>query len=309
MLHSVFVIKIHMIRHSRSGGLAPTALLRLLLSLAFALAVAARAQSNSFFAFCMDTHDAKKRSLAEQASLLKELGYDGAGHLWLDHVPARLQTLDAAGLKLFQVYLRVDLASGDKPPYDARLKDILPLLKDRGAMLAVLVAGGKPSDTSRDARAVEVVREIADLARPHDVKVALYPHVNDWLERVEDALRVARQVERPNVGVMFNLCHWLKTDTESNLQPLLQAVCPHLLCVSINGSDRGAEVRAGKGRWIEPLDTGDLDLLPLLRTLKDLGYTGPIGLQCYGIPGDARDHLTRSRAAWKKLRQRLTSAN
>jgi len=54
-----------------------------------------------FFVFCHDTHDAKKRSLAEQAALLKELGYDGAGHLWLGQVPERLKTLDEAGLKLF----------------------------------------------------------------------------------------------------------------------------------------------------------------------------------------------------------------
>jgi len=44
-------------------------------------------------------------------------------------------------------------------------------------------------------------------------------------------------------------------------------------------------------------------MLLLLRTLQDLGYQGPIGLQCYGLPGDARDHLARSIAAWQKLQQ------
>ncbi len=33
---------------------------------------------NPFFAFCMDTHDTKQRTLPQQAELLKELGYDGA---------------------------------------------------------------------------------------------------------------------------------------------------------------------------------------------------------------------------------------
>ncbi|HOX04390.1 MAG TPA: hypothetical protein P5022_10200 [Candidatus Paceibacterota bacterium] len=56
-----------------------------------------------FFALCMDTHDARKRSLSEQAGLLKELGYNGAGHLWLDQVAERLHTLDAVGLDLFQI--------------------------------------------------------------------------------------------------------------------------------------------------------------------------------------------------------------
>jgi sugar phosphate isomerase/epimerase len=270
---------------------------------------AARPRPNPFFAFCIDTHDAQKRSLPEQAQLLKELGYDGVGHLWLDNVPERLKTLDAVGLKLFQIYIRVDLAPQASQPYDGRLKEVLPLLKGRQTMLAALVGGGKPSDQAQDPRAVELLRQVADLAQEHGVKVALYPHSGDWLERVEDALRVTRKVNRPNVGVMFNLCHWLKVDEEQNLATLLRAAKPHLLAVSINGCDSGADIRAGKGRWIVPLDTGQFDLLGLLKTLREIGYTGPIGLQCYGIPGDAREHLNRSMAAWRQLHLRLAAAD
>ena len=256
----------------------------------------------------MDTHDAKKRSLQQQAELLKELGYDGAGHLWLDAVPERIKTLEAAGLKLFQIYMRVDIASEAKQPYDPRLKEILPVLMGRDTVLGALVVGGKPSAEAGDGRAVELLREVAGLASPHGVKVALYPHAGDWLERVEDAIRVTRKVDRPNVGVMFNLCHWLKVDDEKNLRPLLQSAMPHLLAVSINGSDRGVDIRAGKGNWIAPLDSGEFDMLGFLRTLRELGYTGPVGLQCWGIPGDAREHLARSITAWRTLNQRLAEA-
>ncbi|MCX5758124.1 MAG: hypothetical protein NTU83_06390, partial [Candidatus Hydrogenedentes bacterium] len=71
--------------------------------------------ANPFFALCMDTHDGKHRNLQEQAQLLRELGYDGFGHLWLDDLKERLSTLDAAGLKLFQVYFRVNIAPGAAP--------------------------------------------------------------------------------------------------------------------------------------------------------------------------------------------------
>jgi sugar phosphate isomerase/epimerase len=256
----------------------------------------------------MDTHDARKRSLPEQAEMLKDLGYAGAGHLWLDQVPERLKTLEAAGLKLFQIYLRVSIAADAQPPYDARLKETLPLLRGRGTMLAVLMTGGKPSDPAGDARAVELLREIATLAEPHGVTLALYPHVNDWLERVEDALRLAQKVDRANVGVMFNLCHWLKLDDEKNLKPLLASVGTRLLAVSVNGCDRGPEVKSGKGRWIEPLDTGDFDFPGLLQALREVHYTGPVGLQCWGIPGDARDHLARSMAAWRALNEKAQAA-
>jgi sugar phosphate isomerase/epimerase len=252
----------------------------------------------------MDTHDSKKRTLSQQAELLKELGYDGAGHLWLKDVPKRIETLDKAGLKLFQIYTRVNIAPGKKP-YDPKLKEVIPLLKGRTTAVALLVTGAKPSDPAGDGRAVEIIRDIADMARESGVRVVLYPHVRDWLERVEDGLRVAEKVDRENVGVMFNLCHWLKADEEKNLKPLLTSAMPRLFAVSINGSDKAAELRSGKGSWLQPLDSGSFDVCGLLKILRDLDYKGPIGLQCYGIRGDARDHLTRSMKAWKDMQKRL----
>jgi len=263
--------------------------------------VRARSAGFDFFALCMDTHDAKRRTLAQQAQLLKQLGYDGAGHLWLAGLRERIDTLDAAGLKLFQVYFRLNISAGAKRPYDPQLKRALLLLKGRPTTVAVLVSGGKPSDTAADARAVALLREMADLARPHGVRLVLYPHAGDWLEKFGDAVRVATKVDRPNVGVMFNLCHFLKVDHEKNIAPQLEQAGPLLMAVSINGSDRSADIRGGKGKWIAPLDEGNFDMAGLLRTLRRIGYTGPVGLQCYGLRGDARDHLSRSVAVWRRL--------
>jgi formylglycine-generating enzyme required for sulfatase activity len=47
------------------------------------------------------------------------------------------------------------------------------------------------------------------------------------------------------------------------------------------------------------LDEGDYDVERVVRLLRDLGYREAIGLQCYGIPGDARAHLKRSMAVWR----------
>ncbi|MEN6602541.1 MAG: TIM barrel protein [Bryobacteraceae bacterium] len=276
--------------------------MQILLAIALLAAPCARAADFPFFALCMDTHDAKKRNLQEQARMLRELGYDGAGHLWLAGLSERLATLDAAGLRLFQVYFSLKIDPAAKQAYDPGLKQALPLLKGRDVMLAVLVTGGRPSDVTLDPRAVVLLREIAEMAQPNGVRVVLYPHVNNWLERVEDSIRLTRKIERPNVGVMFNLCHWLKLDDEAHLRPLLQEAMPYLMAVSINGTDDGAAIKSGKGKWIQPLDSGSFQVSTVLRTLEDLGYRGPVGLQCYGIPGDARDHLARSMAAWRKLR-------
>jgi sugar phosphate isomerase/epimerase len=270
------------------------------------VASAAEEKAYPFFAFCIDTHDAKHRSLKEQAEMLKELGYDGVGHLWLDqadHVAERLKTLDEAGLKLYQITIVVNVAPG-KQPYNPRLKEVLPLLKGRHVQFVMLMNGAKPSDPSVDPHAVEILREMSDLASDSGSQLLLYPHVDCWMERIEDAVRVAEKVDRPNVGVMFNLCHWLRVDKGRDYRPLLKQAMPRLWAVSINGADQ-FDPQPGWAHYLQPLDKGSFDVGGLLKTLKELGYKGPIGLQCYGIGGDAREHLGRSMAAWRKLSENL----
>ena len=258
-----------------------------------------------FFALCMDTHDAKKRTLAQQAKMLKELGYAGAGHLWLKNVSERLKTLDAAGLKLFHIYMRLNVKPGNKRPYDPKLESVVKLLKGRKTALVLLVSGLKPSDAKGDPRAVELVGRIADIAAKSSLDVILYPHTGDWLQTVGDAVRIAKKVDRKNVGVMFNLCHWLKAEGGKNMRATLKSAMPYLKGVSIHGADSAAEIRTGKGKWIQPLGSGSFDIYELLQSLVYLGYKGPVGLQCYGLRGDASVHLKRSMSAWRKLSQRL----
>ena len=254
-------------------------------------------KTNAFFAFCIDTHDAKKRNLEQQAALLKELGYDGVGHLWLDNIPERLKTLDAAGLKLFQITMTVDITPG-KQAYDPRFKEVMPLLKGRGVQFLLLMNGLKPSDPAGDERAVEIIREMAALASDSGAQILLYPHSYMWMERIEDAVRVADKVDRKNVGVMFNLCHWLRVSKDRNYKPLLAKAMPRLWAVSISGADEFDE-KPGWEHYIQPLGRGSFDMLAFLKTLHQLGYAGPIGLQCYGIPGDVRDNLAESMKAWR----------
>lgn len=256
-----------------------------------------------FFALCHDTHDAKKRSLAEQAALLKELGFDGAAHLWLGGVPERLKTLDDAGLKLVEIYVQVNVAPG-KPPYDPKLKEVIQLLKGRDTMLGLLMAGAPRSSQDADERGVAILREIADLAATSGLRVAIYHHTGDWTERVEDAVRLVKKADRKNLGVHFNLCHWLKADGKWDLDATLKLAQPHLFVVTINGAEN-ADPKAGWDKLIQPLGSGAFDVAGLLKKLKELGYAGPIGLMCYGLGGDAREHLTRSMAAWRKLSEQL----
>ncbi len=263
------------------------------------LSRAAEPKPYPFFPFCIDWHDAKKRSFEQQAVMLKELGYDGIGHIYLDKVAERIMSLDKAGLKLFQITMVVEVGP-DKKPYDARFKEVLTLVKGRHVQFCVLVNGMKSSDPSVDPHAVAILRGMSDLAQDSGAQLLLYPHQGSWIERIEDSMRVAEKVDRANVGVMFNLCHWLRVDKSRDYKPLLKQAMPRLWAVSINGADNFSE-QPGWAHYIQPLGEGSFDVSALLKTLKELGYQGPIGLQCFGIGGDAREHLARSMTAWKTL--------
>lgn len=253
---------------------------------------------NPFFA--MDTAtDPKRFSAAQQVEMVKELGYAGIGCTAGKGVAEILKELDKNGLTLFSVYLGANIDS-DQPKYGPEMKETIEVLKGRSTILWLFVRSKKlkPSSPAGDERAVEVIQEIADMAAEANLRVALYPHYGFWCESFEDAVRVAKKVDRKNVGVTFNLCHWLRVDDEKNMKSLIELAMPHLFVVTINGADSG-----GKD-WktlIQTLDRGTFDMRRFLRTLYDSGYTGPIGFQGYGIGGDARDNLQRTMNAWRKL--------
>jgi len=263
------------------------------------------AGANPFFAMDTATKDAKHQTAKTQVDMLKELGYEGIGIGFTERedLTEILEQLDKNGLRLFAVYLGVNI-DADQQKYDPRLKDAIEILKGRNTLLWLFAQSKKhkPSALEGDARAVEIIGEISDMATEAKVRVALYPHHGFWLERVEDAVRVAEKVNRKNVGVTFNLCHWLRVDDEKNLKPVLKLAMPHLFVVTINGADSG-----GKDwkQLIQTLDQGSFDLPGFLKTLKDSGYTGPIGFQGYGIGGDAYQNLKRSMDAWHRISRQL----
>lgn len=265
-------------------------------------AASSGAFTNAFFA--MDT--GTRGTPEAVAAMLGEIGYAGLGGSGYNVKPMR-QALAARGLKLFNVYLTLKLDpthSALTPP----MKQLIADLAGSGAALWIAVDkvsnGGAPlppSSTEGDAVAVEKLRELADFAGPHGVRIALYPHTWFWLERTSDAVRLANRLNHPDVGVTFNLCHWLKVEGEDNAEATLRTALPRLFFVSINGAD-GADTQ--KLEWkqlIQTLDQGSYKVGALLQTLRRLGYTGPIGLQAYGIGGEPRDNLTRSFQAWQRL--------
>ena len=256
------------------------------------------AWSPKLYGFCMEIHDAKKRSIPQQAQMLRELGFDGVGYpLWLDeNLQKNLRTLDEAGLDVYQMYTSVNLKPG-AVPYDPRVPEAIAKLKGRPVTICVLFRGFPPGDPQGEERAVEILRQLGDLAARTGLRISIYHHTNDWTESLLYTLQVVKKANHPQVGANFNLCHWLKVDGDKDYRPVLRENAERIFAVTINGAKLGSP--AWTDGLIQPLDRGDFDNRELLATLRQAGYRGPIGLMCYGIQGDAREHLQRSMAVWK----------
>ena len=162
----------------------------------------------------------------------------------------------------------------------------------------------KPSDEAADEVVVPILQELADFANPYGVRLAIYHHVGFLAEKVEDSYRLALKVNRQNVGSVFNLCHFLKTDSEENLEKVLNLTLPKLFAVSISGADGGNTKSMDWDRLIQPLGQDTFEVYRVVEMLADNGYLGPIGIQCYNIKGSPEIYLKQSIDAWKTFKQK-----
>ncbi len=250
------------------------------------------------YGFCVEAPSDKPRPLGEQAQMLRELGFDGAGYaLWLgDDLERNFKVFDDAGLGVFLLYITVNV-NPEARPFDPQVLDAVKRLKGRPATVSVLLQGLPPGDPRGQEPAQKALGELGDAAAEAGVRISIYHHTGDWTQSLLQALEVVKKLDHPQVGVNFNLCHWLMIDGDKDYRPVVRENAARIFAVTINGAQLGA--KTWTNGLIQPLDRGDFDNRELLGTLRDAGYRGPIGLMCYGIPGDAREHLRRSIEVWK----------
>src|ERR1035437_1342043 len=180
-------------------------------------------------------------SIEEQTELTKKTGYAGIFYSGTKNIPELLAAHKSRGLKVLGIYTGMNLS------------DAIRQLKGSGALITFTVNG---KAANGDDLAVPVIREVADMAAQVGLKVALYPHYGMHVARVEDALRVREKVGRSNLGIVFNLCHWLRSGDEANMAARLKEGLPHTWMVSINGADHEGDW----GRLIQTLDRGAFDV-------------------------------------------------
>jgi len=238
----------------------------------------------------------KDLTIPDQIALIKKLGYAGLALSWGMQHAERLAALKEAGLRTPGCYIVVDIDG----PYPDHLKQCVTLLKGSGGLvwLALTSKKHKRSDAAGDAAALDILTRCADECKQSDVPgIALYPHVGFWMERMADAIRLASQAKRPEIGVQFNQYHWMAADAGQDLSRTLEAARPYLKGVSINGSSKQPSIL--------PLGEGDYDPAPILKALVDLNYKGSISHQGYSIKGNLPQRLAAAKDAWDQINRKI----
>ncbi|MEM9236564.1 MAG: sugar phosphate isomerase/epimerase family protein [Verrucomicrobiota bacterium] len=242
----------------------------------------------------------KFESIDAGVTAVKELGFTGISSIYPRDAAAFKQACDREGLEFISAYCSSKVHA-DSHEYGPEVVETIKLLKDTDALIELNVQRGK---NPNDEQAVKLVREIADLAAESGLKVVLYPHDGFHISRFDHAVQIARASKRDNVGVIFNLCHFLKERPRADLEASIAGAKGVLWAASTCGADTEGN------NWktlIQPLDQGSFDQVNFLRLLRDGGFNGPVGLQCYNASLPANENLSRAHQAWKGFLDELKS--
>ena len=250
------------------------------------------------------------KTLDAQAALIKKIGFDGmSGHID-DNYFQRRKSLDQTGVEMPEIYWGMDLTSEGEIVFKKELKRIIKDSKDRGLMVALFLNSEEYKSNRLEGNKLFTagIQDLADFAAPYNVKIAIYPHAGFYCEKSVHSVELAKMADRDNVGAIFNTCHLLKVEGEEGWEEKALEVLPYLYMVSINGADSGNTKEMGWERLIQPLGEGTFDTWKLVKLLKDNGYEGKFGLQCYGIKQDCEVALTKSMNTWNSYRERYLNS-
>lgn len=247
----------------------------------------------------------------KQVALIKNAGYDAIEISQLESFEGMKEALDKHHFKGSYFYIKLNV---EDPVIDPRLKGYIRQLKGSGTVIAPYIM----SDAKKyvepvpkaDSIVVKLVGEIGDWAREAGLQVAIYPHYNYYVQRLNHTADLVKKINRPNVGLSFNLCHWLATtdaDGRKSLRKDLAELSPYLKMVTVCGANNVISTKPKQwDDYILPLGSGDFDTYGLLRyIIRDLHYKGAIGAQCYAIKRPKLELVQNTIAVWQGYKKQL----
>jgi sugar phosphate isomerase/epimerase len=255
---------------------------------------------DNLVAWCIVPFDAQKRGPEARAQMLQRLGLKRLAYDWRDeHIPTfdqEIETMQRHGIEITAWWFPGGL--------NDTAQQILACFERHQVKTQLWISLGDPAPQGSQAEKVRAaataIRPIAAAAAKIGCRVALYNH-GGWFGEPENQLAIIDQLDLPNVGIVYNLHHG--HSHLARFPELLRKMQPHLLAFNLNGMVVDGD-RAGKK--ILTLGEGDQDLR-LLKTLRDSGWRGPVGILDHRAETDSEVTLRANLAGLEQLRQRLSA--
>lgn len=243
-------------------------------------------------AWCIVPFDAKNRTPTERAEMLVRLGIGKLAYDWREqHVPTFedeiLQTKQR-GIEFFAFW-------GTHPEF-------MPLIEKHGIRPQFWTMMQTPAEGTQEQKVEEAARRLLPLVeqtRQLGCKLALYNH-GGWagepvnLAAVAKWLRTNQNAE--HVGIVYNLHHG--HGHIADFAEALALMQPYLFCLNLNGMNDGEKPK------ILPVGQGQHDLA-MLKTIRESGYAGPIGILDHRDGVDAEVALRANLDGLKSLLEKL----
>ena len=211
----------------------------------------------------------------KQAETVKSVGYDGIHYNYTNpkDFALKIAACKAANVPIMAMYIYTFL---DKPgaAYDPGIKEVIKMLKGSETIIWMTLRDGKPGQ--QDPEAAQIVKEIAGLAADSGLQVSIYPHAGMYVSTAEDAVRIVKIDQLPNVGVTVNLCHELFAGNGERLDEVVKTATPYLNLVSINGAS--PIPNKGPNAWDTlPLGSGTFDTAAVTSSTRRVSVAGGAG--------------------------------
>ena len=248
-------------------------------------------------AWCVVPFDSAERTPEERADMLKELGFTQFAYDWrLKHLatfPDEIKALQEHGIKLTSVWLWIDTDSGKI--FDAANEQLLDIIRQNNVKTDFWLGFSNNhfeglTDEQKLEKAVASVAYIEGRAKELGCTISLYNH-GDWFGEPANQVKIIEKLGSKDVGIVYNFHHaHLQVREFPNL---LSQMLPYLRTVNLNG------MRID-GPKILTIGEGDEEAA-MLKTLRDSGYNGLLGIICHIETEDAKVVLERNLKGLKSI--------
>jgi len=152
-----------------------------------------------------------------------------------------------------------------------------------GCETVLVVPSPRPARATAQAverETVQVLRELSTIAARSDVRLALefLGFADCSINTLADCAAIVEKVNRPNVGLVLDTFHFYAG--ASKLRSIAEVDPSRIFMVHLNDVERAPRNRMHDALRLLP-GKGVLPLLPILRELKGIGYSGPFSIEIF----------------------------